>query len=171
MSRELGSGTIGVRVTGVDGIRKALRPWLEPELTQVLDRATRAAAGVMAKAVRAEAAPRSRHMARAVRVRRARTGRPGWVVGGKRRTAFFWHMVIGGTRSHGPRKANELMFVPNWNPYIGASSKAPVGGARGGWVRVRSVRGVPADDIVERAARKSEQVAFERANRYFGELQ
>lgn len=147
-----GGATISVRVEGVRGIRKILSLWLEPELTDELDVATKRGARLYAKALRAELRPVSRHMSKAVRVKRARTGRPGWVVGSRRKIAFFWHMVIGGTRAHGPRKADALIFVPGWNQYLGASSH----GAGNGWVRARRVRGVRPNPIVERVARRDE---------------
>lgn len=147
-----GSATISVHVTGVRGIRRAMAPWLEPELTAELDAANRAAARTLAKALRSELRPVSRHMSRAVRVKRARTGKPGWVVGSRRKVAFFWHMVIGGTRDHGPRKARYLLFVPGFNQYLGASSH----GVGNGWVRASRVRGVRPNPIVERVARSHE---------------
>jgi hypothetical protein len=148
-----GSSYITVQVSGVDGVRRALAPWLEPELTAHLDAANKRAAQTMAKELRAEAKPVSKHMSRAVRVKRARTGKPGWVVGSKRKIAFFWHMVIGGTRDHGPRKAKALVFVPGWNPYLGASSR----GVDRGWIRAARVRGVGPNPIVERVARQHER--------------
>jgi hypothetical protein len=150
-----GNSTAAIQVTGVSGCRRALAPWLEPELTAHLDAANRTAARGLAKELKREAAPVSKHMARAVRVKRARTGKPGWVVGSRRKVAFFWHMVILGTRSHGPRKADALVFVPGWNPYLGASSH----GAGNGLVRVKSVRGVPANPIVDRVAKRGERTA------------
>lgn len=147
-----GSATISVRVAGVRGIRRAMAPWLEPELTDELDVATKRGAQSYAKALRSELRPVSRHMSKAVRVKRARTGRPGWVVGSRRKIAFFWHMVIGGTQGHGPRKAKHLLFVPGFNPYIGASSH----GVGNGWVRASRVRGVQANPVVERVAAGNE---------------
>lgn len=147
-----GSSTLGYQVQGVAGIRKALAPWLEPELTAMLDAEDRKIARALAKDLRAEAAPVSKHMAKAVRVKRARTGKPGWVVGSRRKVAFFWHMVIRGTRAHGPRKAETLVFVPGWNPYLGASSH----GAGNKVVRVQRVRGVAGNDLVGRVAKRGE---------------
>jgi hypothetical protein len=137
-----GSATVGIQVTGVSGIRRALAPWLEPELTRELDAANRAAARVLAKELRAEVKPLSKRMAKAVRVKRARTGKPGWVVGAKRKTAFFWHMVIRGTRDHGPRKAKALIWTAGGRTIV----------AR----RVRGVRGVP---VIERVAQRAERRA------------
>jgi len=156
-----GTATLDVTIAGAEGIRKALAGWLEPELTNNLDQATKKAADELKKAVKAEARPVSRHMARAVRRRRAKTGKPGWVIGSSRKVAFFWPFVIGGTRDHGPRKAANLVFVPGWNPYLGASSH----GAGNKVVRTKRVRGVKPNDLVERAANKSERRAFDLADK------
>lgn len=148
-----GGATAYVTVQGVDGIRRALRPWLEPELTKELDAANKKAAQAMAKELRTEVRPVSKHMAKAVRVRRAKTGKPGWVIGSRRKIAFFWPFVIGGTKEHGPKPGHPaLIFVPGWNPYLGASSK----GVGNGWVRARRVRGVRANDLVEKVAKRAE---------------
>lgn len=155
-TRVRGTSTLRVTVDGVPAIHRAFRPLLEPEITAIIDASNKKAAQLLAKDVRAEARPVSRHMARAVRVKRAKTGKPGWVVGSRRKIAFFWHMVINGTRDHGPRKADALVFVPGWNPYLGASSH----GAGNGWVRALRVRGVKANPIIDRVvARRERQTA------------
>lgn len=156
MTTRRGASTAFVRVEGVPAIHRAFRPLLEPEITAIIDASSKKAAQSLAKDVKAEARPVSRHMARAVRVKRAKTGKPGWVVGSRRKIAFFWHMVINGTRDHGPRKADALVFVPGWNPYLGASSH----GAGNGWVRARRVRGVKPNPIIDRVvARRERQTA------------
>lgn len=148
-----GNSYVSVEVAGVDGIRRALSKWLEPELTRELDVANRAAARTYAKDLKAALGPVSRHMVKAVRVKRAKTGKPGWVVGSKRKVAFFWPFVIGGTKDHGPRKAQNLVFVPGWNPYIGTSSH----GVGNKVVRTKRVRGVRANPVVERVAKAGER--------------
>lgn len=153
-----------VSIEGISGVRRMLRPLLEPELSAELDASTKRAAQLYARELRTELRPVSRHMARAVRVKRAKRDRPGWVVGSRRKIAFFWHMVIGGTRDHGPRKAPALVFVPNVNQYIGASSH---GVATGRVVRTRRVRGVPANPIVERVADRNQAHAFSLAEQQF----
>lgn len=155
-----GTSTAGVnvRVQGVSAIHRALAPLLDPELSNTIDVANKRAAQSLAKDVRAEARPVSRHMAKAVRVKRARTGKPGWVVGSRRKVAFFWHMVINGTRAHGPRRAPALVFLPGWNPYLGGSSHG-VGGKSGKWVRTRRVRGVKPNPIVDRVVSGREAAA------------
>lgn len=139
MATPRGTGTVRVQVTGVSAIHRALRPLLDPELTQTIDVANKKGAQSLAKDLRAEARPLSKRMARSVRVKRARTGKPGWVVGSRRKIAFFWHMVIGGTRDHGPRRATALVFV------VGEKV-----------VRALRVRGVKAHPIVDAVVRRRE---------------
>jgi len=134
-----GSSTINVRVVGVSGIHRVFAKLLEPELTQAMDKANKAGANLYAKKLRPAVGARSKRMRKAVRVKRAKTGKPGWVIGSKRKVAFFWPFVIGGTRDHGPRRANMLRFQ--------------VGGA---WVAARRVSGVRADPIVDHVGRSSE---------------
>lgn len=135
-----GNSYLSVEVAGVDGIRRALRPLLEPELTAGLDRANKKGAQAYAKALRPAVGAVSSRMRKAVRVRRAKTGKPGWVIGSKRKVAFFWPFVIGGTRAHGPRKAKALAWQ----------------GRDGKWITAFRVRGVKANPIVERVARDNE---------------
>ena len=156
-----GTSTSVVQIKGVDGIRRVLAPLLEPELTKLLDAQNKKAAQLLAREVRTELRPISRHMSRAVRVKRAKTGKPDWIVGSRRKGAFFFHMVIGGTRAHGPRKAPALVFVPNWNPYIGASSH---GIATGKTVRTNHVRGVRPNPAIERVAKRAEGRAFKEVD-------
>lgn len=135
-----GNSAISVQVTGLSGIQKAFRPLMEPEITILFDAANKRGAQLYAKALRPEARRVSKRMGRAVRVRRARTGRPDWVVGSRRKVAFFWPFVIGGTKDHGPRKARLLAWEgPN------------------GLIRAARVRGVPANPIVERVAKANER--------------
>ena len=141
-----------IRVTGIGPIHRALAPLLDPELTNRIDKANKQAANKLAKYVRSEARPASKHMAKAVRVKRARTGKPGWVVGSKRKDAFFFHMVILGTKDHGPKNANALIFIPGWNPYIGGSSK----GVGNKYVRAKRVKGVKANPIIDRVVARQE---------------
>jgi len=138
-----------IEVRGVGPIRRALRPWLEPELDKELDAATKASAQLYARELRKELRGVSKRMARAVRVRRAKRDRPGWVVGSRRKVAFFWPFVIGGTRSHGPRKAKSLYFY----------------GKDGQTHRPARVRGVRPNPIVERVASRSEGRAMAEADK------
>ena len=135
-----GNSTVRVQVKGADAIHRALQPLLDPEFSQQIDAANKKGAQSLAKDVRSEARPASRRMAKAVRVKRARTGKPGWVVGSKRKTAFFWHMVINGTKAHGPKRAKMLVFV------------TPTA-----TVRTKHVAGVKANPIVDRVVARRER--------------
>lgn len=144
--------SISVQVKGADGIHRALAKWLNPELNKELDVATKKAAQLYARELRAALRPVSRRMAKAVRVKRARREKPGWVVGSRRKTAFWWPFVIGGTKDHGPRKAPALA----WTGKDGRSHRA------------RRVRGVPANPIVEHVAARAEARAMAEADKYLG---
>lgn len=144
------TSTRSVTVQGVAGIRRALRPLLNPELDKILDANTKKAAQTYAKALRPAVRAVSKRMGRAVRVKRAKKDRPGWVVGSRRKVAFFWPFVIGGTRDHGPRKAKLLVWV------------TPTA-----TVRARRVRGVKANPIVEQVATRVERQAMADAERDF----
>lgn len=144
--------TMSVQVKGVSEIRRVLAKWVDPAaLNKELDAATKESAKLYAKELKSALRPVSKRMARAVRVRRARRERPGWVVGSRRKTAFFWPFVIGGTRAHGPRKAKLLAWVTPGNTAT---------------VRARHVRGVPANPIVERVAARAEGRATAEAEKY-----
>jgi hypothetical protein len=62
--------------------------------------------------------------------------------------AFFRHFVIGGTRDHGPRKADALAFE-----------------GRAGFVVTKRVRGVPPHPIVEQVFRANESRADQAIDR------
>ena len=145
--------SFSVRVEGASAIQRTLRHWLEPELTKELDAATKKSAQLYARELRSAVKPVSKRMARAVRVKRARREKPGWVVGSRRKVAFFWPFVIGGTKAHGPRKARLLVWVTPNNTET---------------VRATHVRGVPANPIVERVAARAEARAMAEADKYLG---
>lgn len=145
--------TFDVRIQGADGIHRALRKWLDPELSKELDAATKKSAQLYARELRKEARPVSKRMARAVRVKRAKREKPGWVVGSRRKVAFFWPFVIGGTKAHGPRKNKSGLLV-----WVTPGNTATV--------RARHVRGVKANPIVERVAARAEGRAMAEADRH-----
>lgn len=135
-----GNSAISVEVEGLTAIQRAFRPLLEPEITNLFNEANKKGAQAYAKALRPAVRQVSKRMGRAVRVRRARSGRPDWVVGSRRKVAFFWPFVIGGTRDHGPKKARLLAWQgPN------------------GMIRAARVRGVRENPIVERVAKANER--------------
>lgn len=138
-----------VQIKGVEGIRRALKPLLQPELDKQLDASTKKAAQLYARELRTAVRPLSKRMARAVRVRRARRDKPGWVVGSRRKVAFFWPFVIGGTRTHGPRRAPALVFKTK----------------DGRTVRTQRVRGVRPHPVVEQVAKRAETRAFNEVDK------
>lgn len=152
-----------VEVRGVTELHRALRPLLEPEISLTLDAGLKEAAKLYRRELRKESKPASRHMASAVRYYKAKRDRPGYVVGYRRKRALFAHFVIGGTRDHGPRKADALVFVPGWNPYLGASSH----GVGNQVVRARRVRGVKPNNIVDRVATRVESAAAKKVDTTF----
>jgi hypothetical protein len=149
------SDLFAIRVEGVSAVQHALSPFLQPELDRHLYAALKPGAMTFKREVAKEARPASMRMSKAARYRKAKRDKPGYVIGFKRKKAYFAHMVIGGTKDHGPRKADALVFVPGWNPYGGASSRG-VGGSKGGWVRASRVSGVKPNPIVERAASRAD---------------
>lgn len=134
-----GGSTVRVTVKGAPALHRALRPLLEPEFSRIVDASNKKGAQSLAKDVKAEARPVSKRMARATRVKRAKTGKPDWVVGGRRRVAFFWHFVINGTKAHGPRSAPFL----RWQ-------------AHGRTILARRVRGVKPNPIIDRVVSRRE---------------
>ena len=132
-----------VQVKGVEGVRAMLQPWLERELSKQLDKATKAGAKVMAADLKVALRPVSKRMARAVRTRRARRERPAWVVGSSRKVAFFWPFVIGGTKDHGPKRSDFLVWED-----------------KGRTIRAKRVRGVKPNPVVSRVARSSQEKAY-----------
>ena len=151
MSAPRGNSTVSVSVTGISGLHRALRPLLEPEITQLMDAANKKGAQEYARALRPAVRTVSKRMGRAVRVKRARTGKPEWVVGSRRKVAFFWPFVIGGTRNHGPKKARLLVWV---------TPEATI--------RATRVRGVAGNPIVERVATDNEARIAESISIDFG---
>lgn len=91
---------ISVSFQGEAGIHELLRRFVEPELSKRAQRATKAGAKVLERPLSAAATPLSKRMGHSVYVHVAKREKPAYVVGHHRKTAFFWHMVIGGTKSH-----------------------------------------------------------------------
>lgn len=102
--------TVMIDVRGVAEVQSYLAH-VEKGQKAVLQKATTAGAKAMKPFVQA-AAPRGAtgKLRRSVSARQARRNRPAAVVGPRPKVAFYRHMVIGGTRDHGPRKARALAF-------------------------------------------------------------
>jgi hypothetical protein len=135
-SRNVGGRFIGISFEGTNEVHAMLARFMEPMLTKRAQRATRKGALALAKPLRAAVTPLSKRMGRSVYVHIAKRDRPAYVVGHHRKVAFFWHMVIGGTRAHSLRPRKRSKQVANF--LSGKTSP--------------EVRGVPAHPVVERIA-------------------
>lgn len=91
---------IGLSFTGEQGVHDMLAQLMDPVLTKRAQRATKAGAMVFRAPLQAAVTPLSKRMGRSVYVHVAKRDKPAYVVGHHRRIAFFWHMVIGGTKAH-----------------------------------------------------------------------
>jgi len=131
-----------ITITGADGVHRMLRDYMVPKLPKRLQDATKAGAQVFKAPLRAEARKVSKRMAGDIKVVRAARERPATIVKfGKR--AWFEHIVIGGSRDHGPRTANALAFK----------------GAQG-FIVTKRVRGVKPNPMVARVADRYERQAY-----------
>lgn len=91
---------ISVDVSGEAEVHAMLAKWMDPELTKRANRATKKSANVLKRPLQAAALPLSKRMAASVYVHIAKRDKPAYVVGHHKKKAFFWHMVIGGTKAH-----------------------------------------------------------------------
>lgn len=107
-SRNVGGRIIGIEFQGGAEVRRMLAKWMEPHLSKRAQRASRKGANVLKVPLRVAAGRLSKRMAASVYVHVAKRDRPAYIVGHHRKKAFFWHMVIGGTKAHAltPRKAS-----------------------------------------------------------------
>jgi hypothetical protein len=99
--------SILVDFQGEAEVHAMLAKWMEPQLSKRAQRAAKKGANVLKAPLKAAAGRLSKRMAASVYVHVAKRDRPAYVVGHHRKKAFFWHMVIGGTKAHSlsPRKA------------------------------------------------------------------
>lgn len=126
---------IEIQVRGLANVQAMLAKAADTkEGTKYLQRAT-AAGGKALKPFLVEAAPYP-GLKKAVWIHRASRNRPATVTGHHRRAdSFYWHMVVGGTKDHGPKKAHWI-FIPH---------------PGGTFSLVPSVRGVKPNPFVARA--------------------
>lgn len=140
-------------VRGIPEVRRMLKQYAHPELTRRAQQATKAGGQVFKAPLRAEAGKVSRRMRKGVSVRRARRERPATIISIRPKVAFFRHMVIGGTKDHGPRAAPYMVIGLN-DLRASGSRKVRVhgpGALRGqGLRRVSRVRGVKPNPMIAR---------------------
>lgn len=158
-----------ISVQGVSGVRKMLAPFLDPELSRRMQDATKVGAKVLKPPLRSALSGVSKRMSKAISIRKAKRGRPATIVGSKRSKAFFWHMVIGGTKDHGPRAARYMVIGLNARRGSGSRSvrlQGP-GVLRGqGLRRVSKVRGVPPNPIISEVADRNAARVMDAMNRH-----
>lgn len=98
---------IDVTVLGEEQVQAMLAQWTDPKLTERAKRATKKGANLLKAPLKAAVQPLSKRMAASVYVHIAKRDKPAHVVGHHKRIAFFWHMVIGGTKDHSLRKRKQ----------------------------------------------------------------
>lgn len=137
-----------IEIVGEEGVHKMLSDYTNPKLPKRLQDATKAGAEVFKPAVKAEARKVSKRLARSVSLRRAGRERPATIITFRPKVAFFRHFVIGGTKDHGPRRANALVFQTS-----------------SGWVVTKHVRGVRPNPIMDRVADRLSGQALDAVDR------
>lgn len=138
---------ISVDVRGIAGVQAMLGKWDDKNARKVLRSALRSGGGIVKKATVAEA-PYPDLKENVWARTSSRKGQIGFVIGHhKHNGGFIWHMVAGGTKTHGPRKAKALVFY-----------------SKGRYVVTSSVRGVTANPFVARAYARSEAAAVAKVS-------
>jgi hypothetical protein len=108
---------ISVDIRGLPEVQEMLARLDDPHVKKVLQQAMGAGAQAMKPALVA-AAPYP-GLKKSVWARTAKRQRPAAVVGHhKTRDSFFWHMIVGGTQDHGPRRAPWLAFWSHGRHYV-----------------------------------------------------
>lgn len=104
---------IGVDVRGIDDVKDALEGLNDKQAKAMLQKSASAGAKVLKGTVKA-AAPKGAtgNLRRSIRSGQTKRHRPAARVYVNKRVAFYRHMVVGGTKAHGPRTASWLIFRP-----------------------------------------------------------
>lgn len=104
---------IGVDVRGIEDVQDALGKLDAKQSKAMLQKSASAGAKVLKGTVKA-AAPvgATGNLRRSIRSGQTKRHRPAARVYVVKRVAFYRHMVVGGTKAHGPRTANWLIFRP-----------------------------------------------------------
>ncbi len=135
---------IVVGLEGEKGVHDMLMSWADPKrLEERNRRGARAAAMALRGPLKGAAGGVSGRMRQSVYIHQRRGDRNAMYVGHHKRKAYFWHMVIGGTQEHGPRKAPFLNYIPGWNEYMGTSQPPK------GWRATLRVAGTKPRPIVD----------------------
>jgi hypothetical protein len=104
---------IGVDVRGIDDVQDALGKLDAKQSKAMLQKSASAGAKVLKGTVKA-AAPvgATGNLRRSIRSGQTKRHRPAARVYVVKRVAFYRHMVVGGTKAHGPKTAKFLVFRP-----------------------------------------------------------
>jgi hypothetical protein len=142
------SKAVGVDVRGIPEVQAALGKMEGPAAKKMLQAATSAGGKILKKSVQAEA-PRGAtgKLRRSVSARAVKAkSRPGTVISPRPKVAFYRHMVIGGTKDHGPRNpANRFLIFK---------------GRGGENVMVPRVKGNPPNPFVSRGFDRGQAAAM-----------
>jgi hypothetical protein len=104
---------ISVDVQGIDTVQDALGKFDAKQSKAMLQKGASAGAKVLKGTVKAAAPPNvTGNLRRSIRSGQTKRRRPAARVYVVKRVAFYRHMVVGGTKAHGPRTANFLIFRP-----------------------------------------------------------
>jgi hypothetical protein len=144
-----GGTQVGVRidVRGIPSVQKALASLTGPPAKKMLQKASSAGGKVLRTYVRAEAPQGATgKLKKSVGARIVRRDRPGAVVSARPKVAFYRHMVIGGTKAHGPRKPQNKVLIFK--------------GSRGQDVRTPWVKGVQPNPFVSRGFDRGQAAAM-----------
>ncbi len=139
----------GVQILGIAEVQRALDRIDDAGEKKVLQAAVTAGAKAIKPYVVA-AAPRGAtgKLKRSISARQAKRDRPAAVVSARPKVAFYRHMVIGGTKDHGPKKAKALVFP----------------GKQGGLVRTGHVRGTSSRPFIAEGFAAGEPAAMRAIN-------
>jgi hypothetical protein len=104
---------IGVDVRGIDDVQDALGKLDAKQSKAMLQKSASAGAKVLKGTVKT-AAPKGAtgNLRRSIRSGQTKRHRPAARVYVVKKVAFYRHMVVGGTKAHGPRTATWLVFRP-----------------------------------------------------------
>jgi HK97 gp10 family phage protein len=105
--------SVGIEVRGIDSVVAALASLTDKQAKAMLQKSASAGAKVLKGTVKA-AAPKGQtgNLRRSIRSGQTKRNRPAARVYNAKKIAFYRHMVVGGTRAHGPRTAKVMIFRP-----------------------------------------------------------
>lgn len=138
---------VSVDVRGIPEVQKALGSLEGPAMKKTLQAASKAGGKVLKASVK-DAAPKGAtgRLKKSISARTVRKDRPGTVVSPRPKIAFYRHMVIGGTKAHGPKKSHNAVLIFK--------------GSRGQDVRTPWVKGVQPNPFVSRGFDRGQAAAM-----------